>query len=114
MRQDETASTAAHSPLTPPPAPETPLPEQENASALSAKLAAELELERRERLEMTAQVRQMMGESRELTAEIRALTSENRQLWKENGELREKCARLEERQYQRSVSHGGGDAVSSA
>lgn len=71
-----------------------PMPHMpENVCAACAALKRELELERQERRELTA---------------------ENRHLWKENSELREKCARLEERQYQRSVEHGDDEAVGSA
>lgn len=88
----------------PQPAPK-PMPDASPAAppqacARCSKLDAELEAER--------------GERRALAAENRELTTEVRHLWKENGELREKCARLEERQYQRSgpvdseqVGHAG-------
>lgn len=64
-----------------------------------AELKRELDMERRER--------------RALMEGMWQVTTENRVLWRENGELREKCARLEERQYQRN-NHDGGEATGNA
>lgn len=100
MRPGETMPTAQESAPASQAAPDAPQAVQESTYARCTKLEARLDEVERER--------------RELTMENRQMTAENRHLWKENGELREKCARLEERQFQRNVGHGDNDAADSA